>query len=238
MSAKILVVEDEDHIAKSLDMVLSDEGYTVYTAATLKQGLVDAATREPDLIVLDLGLPDGDGINLIRDVRTYSLVPILVLSARVNEDQKVQALDIGADDYLTKPFGISELLVRIRVQLRRKQVNDASTNQNVVRLGNSVEIDMQRKLVFKNGEIVHLTKIEMRLLLAMISESNKVLTQRYLMQRVWGAEYVEHPHYLRIYMGRLRTKLEDDPSAPSFLVTETGVGYRLVMQQSKLGTKY
>lgn len=229
MSATILVVEDEEHILKSLCMVLEDEGYTVYKASTLKQGTIEAATRKPDLVVLDLGLPDGDGIFLIKELRNYSLVPIIVLSARSNEEQKVLALDSGADDYITKPFGISELLVRIRVQLRRQTLLKEQNDSSIVHLGTNVTVDTKKLLVTKNGQDLHLTKIEMRLLLVMISESNKVLTQRYLMQRVWGAEYVEHPHYLRIYMGRLRSKIEDDPSAPTILITETGVGYRLVI---------
>ena len=229
MSATILVIEDEEHILKTLYTVLTDEGYTVYTASTLKQGNIEAATRTPDLVVLDLGLPDGDGLFLIKELRNYSMVPIIVLSARSDEQQKVQALDSGADDYVTKPFGISELLGRIRVQMRRQTILKEHTDNSIINLGTNVTVDTVKMIVTKNDQMVHLTKIEMRLLTAMIGESNKVLTQRYLMQRVWGAEYVEHPHYLRIYMGRLRAKLEDDPSTPAILITETGVGYRLVI---------
>ncbi|MCK0525422.1 MULTISPECIES: response regulator [unclassified Anaerobiospirillum] len=229
MSATILVIEDEEHILKTLYTVLTDEGYTVYTASTLKQGNIEAATRTPDLVVLDLGLPDGDGLFLIKELRNYSMVPIIVLSARSDEQQKVQALDSGADDYVTKPFGISELLGRIRVQMRRQTILKEHTDNSIINLGTNVTVDTVKMIVTKNDQMVHLTKIEMRLLTAMIAESNKVLTQRYLMQRVWGAEYVEHPHYLRIYMGRLRAKLEDDPSTPAILITETGVGYRLVI---------
>lgn len=229
MSATILVIEDEEHILKTLFTVLTDEGYTVYTASTLKQGNIEAATRTPDLVVLDLGLPDGDGLFLIKELRNYSMVPIIVLSARSDEQQKVQALDSGADDYVTKPFGISELLGRIRVQMRRQTILKEHTDNSIINLGTNVTVDTVKMIVTKNDQMVHLTKIEMRLLTAMIAESNKVLTQRYLMQRVWGAEYVEHPHYLRIYMGRLRAKLEDDPSTPAILITETGVGYRLVI---------
>lgn len=229
MSATILVIEDEEHILKTLFTVLTDEGYTVYTASTLKQGNIEAATRTPDLVVLDLGLPDGDGLFLIKELRNYSMVPIIVLSARSDEQQKVQALDSGADDYVTKPFGISELLGRIRVQMRRQSILKEHTDNSIINLGTNVTVDTVKMIVTKNDQMVHLTKIEMRLLTAMIAESNKVLTQRYLMQRVWGAEYVEHPHYLRIYMGRLRAKLEDDPSTPAILITETGVGYRLVI---------
>lgn len=229
-AATILIVEDEEHIATSLAGVLSDEGYNVFTAATLKEGLVEAATRSPDLVVLDLALPDGDGLVILKEIRAYSMLPVIVLSARINEEQKVQALDMGADDYLTKPFGISELLVRVRVQLRRKQDAADRENESIIKLGKDVEVDTERKVVTKGGELVHLTKLELRLLLVMLSEPEKVLTQRYIVQKVWGSEYIEHPHYLRIYMGRLRNKIEDDPSNPSILLTESGVGYRLALK--------
>lgn len=229
-AATILIVEDEEHIATSLAGVLTDEGYNVFTAGTLKEGLVEAATRSPDLVVLDLALPDGDGLVILKEIRAYSMLPVIVLSARINEEQKVQALDMGADDYLTKPFGISELLVRVRVQLRRKQDAADRENESIIKLGKDVEVDTERKIVTKGGELVHLTKLELRLLLVMLSEPEKVLTQRYIVQKVWGSEYIEHPHYLRIYMGRLRNKIEDDPSNPSILLTESGVGYRLTLK--------
>lgn len=229
-AATILIVEDEEHIATSLAGVLTDEGYNVFTAGTLKEGLVEAATRSPDLVVLDLALPDGDGLVILKEIRAYSMLPVIVLSARINEEQKVQALDMGADDYLTKPFGISELLVRVRVQLRRKQDAADRENESIIKLGKDVEVDIERKVVTKGGELVHLTKLELRLLLVMLSEPEKVLTQRYIVQKVWGSEYIEHPHYLRIYMGRLRNKIEDDPSNPSILLTESGVGYRLTLK--------
>ena len=229
-AATILIVEDEEHIATSLAGVLTDEGYNVFTAGTLKEGLVEAATRAPDLVVLDLALPDGDGLVILKDIRAYSMLPVIVLSARINEEQKVQALDMGADDYLTKPFGISELLMRVRVQLRRKQDAADRENEPIIKLGKDVEVDTKRKVVTKGGELVHLTKLELRLLLVMLSEPEKVLTQRYIVQKVWGSEYIEHPHYLRIYMGRLRNKIEDDPSNPSILLTESGVGYRLTLK--------
>ena len=229
-AATILIVEDEEHIATSLAGVLTDEGYNVFTAGTLKEGLVEAATRSPDLVVLDLALPDGDGLVILKEIRAYSMLPVIVLSARINEEQNVQALDMGADDYLTKPFGISELLVRVRVQLRRKQDAADRENESIIKLGKDVEVDTERKVVTKGGELVHLTKLELRLLLVMLSEPEKVLTQRYIVQKVWGSEYIEHPHYLRIYMGRLRNKIEDDPSNPSILLTESGVGYRLALK--------
>lgn len=229
MSATILVVEDEEQICKVLKVTLQDEGYTVYIANTVKQGEIESATRKPDLIIVDLGLPDGDGVVLIQNIRNYSVVPIIVLSARVNEESKVQALDAGADDYLTKPFGVSELFARIRAQLRRRLIPSDKEYQYIIKLGDKVVVDLQKKLVTKNEEVVHLTKLEMRLLSILILERGKVLTQRYLMQQVWGASYIEHPHYLRIYMAHLRQKLEDDPTNPQFLITETGIGYRLAI---------
>lgn len=228
MLGTILVVEDEKQICKALKVSLGDEGYMVYVANTLRQGEVEAATRKPDLVIVDLGLPDGDGIFLIRTIRNYSMVPIIVLSARISEDSKVQALDAGADDYLIKPFGTNELLARVRAQLRRRLVPFDQTDQNLIELGD-VKIDLQKQLITKNGEAVHLTKLENRLLFALIVERGKILTQRYLIQQVWGASYVEHPHYLRMYMARLRQKLESDPSDPKFLLTENGIGYRLAI---------
>lgn len=228
MLGTILVVEDEEQICKALKVSLGDEGYMVYVANTLRQGEVEVATRKPDLVIVDLGLPDGDGIFLIRTIRNYSMVPIIVLSARISEDSKVQALDAGADDYLIKPFGTNELLARVRAQLRRRLVPFDKTDQNLIELGD-VKIDLQKQLITKNGEAVHLTKLENRLLFALIVERGKILTQRYLIQQVWGASYVEHPHYLRMYMARLRQKLESDPSDPKFLLTENGIGYRLAI---------
>lgn len=229
MSGIILLVEDEEQICKAIKTVLSDEGYTVCVANTFKQGQIEAATRKPDLVIVDLGLPDGDGIFLIQAIRNYSVVPIIVLSARIAEESKVSALDAGADDYLTKPFGMSELLARIRAQLRRRLIPADKIDQGVIMLGNKVKVDLQKQLITKNGVEIHLTKIELRLLIALIKERGKVLTQRYLMQQVWGANYVEHSHYLRIYMSHLRQKLEDDPSMPEFFLTETGIGYRLAI---------
>ena len=228
MLGTILVVEDEEQICKALKVSLGDEGYMVYVANTLRQGEVEAATRKPDLVIVDLGLPDGDGIFLIRTIRNYSMVPIIVLSARISEDSKVQALDDGADDNLIKPFGTNELLARVRAQLRRRLVPFDKTDQNLIELGD-VKIDLQKQLITKNGEAVHLTKLENRLLFALIVERGKILTQRYLIQQVWGSSYVEHPHYLRMYMARLRQKLESDPSDPKFLLTENGIGYRLAI---------
>ncbi len=204
---------------------MEGEGYRVFDSDTLKWGLIEAGTRKPDLIILDLGLPDGDGINLIRDLRQWSSIPVIVLSARDKEADKVAALDVGADDYLSKPFGISELLARVRVALRRF----ARTNkeESIVHFSDVV-VDLVNRRITKNDEELHLTPIEFRLLGELLANSGKVLTQRQLLNQVWGPNYVEHNHYLRIYMGHLRQKLETDPTRPKHLLTETGIGYRFM----------
>ncbi|MBU3826992.1 MAG: response regulator [Candidatus Anaerobiospirillum merdipullorum] len=226
MTASILIVEDEEQICKALKSILTDASYQVFIATTLKQDEIEASTRKPDLLIVDLGLPDGDGIILLHNVRQYSTVPIIVLSARDSEDSKVVALDAGADDYLVKPFGSNELLARVRAQLCRRAILPDKQDSSAIVLGN-VKIDVPSQLITKHDEPVHLTKIELRLLQCLLQERGKILTQRYLLQQVWGPNYVEHPHYLRIYMARLRTKLEDEPANPKFLLTENGIGYRL-----------
>lgn len=222
---QILLIEDEKEIRRFVKLALEGENCKVFEADGYQRGLIEAGTRKPDLIILDLGLPDGDGVDLIRDLRQWSQIPIIVLSAREEESQKVAALDAGADDYLTKPFGISELLARVRVALRRfSKLNDeASTLQF-----GDIAIDFINRIVTKQNEELHLTPIEFRLLSELVANSGKVLTQRYLMQQVWGPNYVEHNHYLRIYMGHLRQKLENDPTRPVYLLTETGIGYRFM----------
>lgn len=225
----ILVVEDEDQIARVLKGAFEDSGYEVFRAATLAEGRTMAATRAPALIILDLGLPDGDGCELIRTVRSYSSAPVVVLSARSDEASKIAALDLGADDYMSKPFGLEELRARVRAHLRRRTASgpvDAPADAAFFAFGN-VTVDLGAGLVKRAGEDVHLTKLEFRLLAALIAGRGKVLTQRHLLQTVWGAAYVEHPHYLRLYMARLRQKLEENPADPVFFITETGVGYRL-----------
>lgn len=197
----------------------------MFEADAVARGLIEAATRKPELIILDLGLPDGDGLDLIRSVRAWSGMPIIVLSARVDERDKVEALDLGANDYLTKPFGIAELLARVRAALRHQpQLGGPDAK---VRFGN-VSVDLTARRTVKNGAEVHLTQREYRLLLALLSQPGKVLTHRQLLRDVWGPAHVEHSHYLRVYMGHLRHKLEDDPARPRFLLTETGVGYRFL----------
>ena len=222
-----VVVEDEPQIRRFVRSALEGEGWLVFEAGTLKQGLVEAGTRRPDLIVLDLGLPDGDGVDYLRDLRAWSAVPVIVLSARSDETDKIAALDAGADDYLTKPFGVGELMARVRVALRRG-LGAGEAGSPVFRFG-SVEVDRVARQVHRGGEPVHLTPIEYRLLGHLIANAGKVLTHRQLLKAVWGPAHVEQNHYLRVYMGNLRLKLEDDPARPRHLITETAVGYRLMV---------
>lgn len=225
-SAGVLVVEDDNEIRRFVRTSLKNEGFHVFEASTLSAGLVEAGTRRPDLVVLDLGLPDGDGVDFIRDVRSWSAIPIIVLSARTEETDKVRALDAGADDYLTKPFGVAELLARTRAALRRSRRTDSEESE--VDFGD-VHIDLSKRVVTKAGEKVHLTKIEYRLLTTLVSNAGKVLTHRQLLRDVWGPSYLEHNQYLRIYMAHLRQKLEAEPTQPKHLTTEIGVGYRFVI---------
>ncbi len=222
----ILVVEDEPEIRRFLRSALGAEGYRVVEAVTGARGIVDAGTHKPDLTIVDLGLPDMDGVEVIRGIRAWSPMPIIVLSARAREQAKIEALDSGADDYVTKPFGVGELLARLRVALRHAARCDAG-GAVLVRFGN-VEADLERRHVLLAGQEVHLTPIEFRLLSCLAQHLGMVVTHRQLMREVWGPAYVEHTHYLRIYMKQLREKLEDDPVRPSHLLTESGVGYRLV----------
>jgi two-component system KDP operon response regulator KdpE len=220
-----IVVEDEPQIRRFVRAALEAEDWRVFEAGTLKQGLVETATRRPELVVLDLALPDGDGIELVRSMRGWSSAPILVLSARGDEKGKIEGLDAGADDYLTKPFGIGELLARVRALARRRVRSDSG---EPVFLVGDIEIDFANRRVKRADQVVHLTPIEYRLLTLLASNAGKVLTHRQILREVWGPAYVEHEHYARIYMGHLRRKLEADPAQPRFLLTETAVGYRLV----------
>lgn len=222
-SPSVVVVEDEKQIRRFVRSALEAEGCRVFEAENGKQGLVEAGTRKPDLIVLDLGLPDLDGVEFIRDLRGWSAVPILILSARSTENDKIVALDAGADDYLTKPFGVGELLARVRALLRRQ--GKSSEGSPVVSFGD-IQADLSKRVVTRGGEPVHLTQIEYRLLALLLANPGKVLTHRHLLREVWGPSFVESNHYLRIYVGRLRQKLEADPAQPKHLQTETGVGYR------------
>lgn len=222
-SPSVVVVEDEKQIRRFVRSALEAEGCRVFEAENGKQGLVEAGTRKPDLIVLDLGLPDLDGVEFIRDLRGWSAVPILILSARSTENDKIVALDAGADDYLTKPFGVGELLARVRALLRRQ--GKSSEGSPVVSFGD-IQADLSKRVVTRGGEPVHLTQIEYRLLALLLANPGKVLTHRHLLREVWGPSFVESNHYLRIYVGHLRQKLEADPAQPKHLQTETGVGYR------------
>ncbi len=223
-----VIVEDERQIRRFLRTALEGEKFAVYEAETGKQGLTEAATRKPDLVILDLGLPDRDGVDVIRDLRGWSDVPVIVLSARVREEDKIDALDAGADDYLTKPFGVGELMARVRVALRRRAASgDDGQPLGEFRFGN-VRVDLVNRQIYRADQQIHLTANEYRLLTVLIRNAGKVLTHRQLLKEVWGPSHVEDSHYLRTYMAHLRQKLESDPSQPKYLITETGVGYRLV----------
>lgn len=222
--ATVLIVEDEKEIRRFVRLALEGEALKVVDADTLQRGLIEAATRKPDLVILDLGLPDGDGRDFIRDLRQWSVVPVIVLSARVDEQDKIDALDVGADDYLTKPFGIGELLARVRVALRR---HPGQQPEPVIHFSD-VSVDLAARRVTRAGQEIHLTPIEFRLLGILLNNIGKVLTQRQLLSQVWGPNAVEHSHYLRIYMAHLRQKLEADPAQPKHLLTETGIGYRFM----------
>lgn len=223
--AAILLIEDEPEIRRFLRTTLPAHGFRLYEAMTGKDGLAEAKARNPDLILLDLGLPDLEGNEVIRRIREWTTTPIIVLSARDQEHAKVAALDLGADDYVTKPFGVQELLARVRTALRHA-AQSADTPDSVFVLGD-LKVDLGRRQVFVSGKEVHLTPIEYRLLTTLIRYAGKVLTHRQLLKEVWGPLHVEEGHYLRVYMRQLRNKLEKTPAHPRYLVTELGVGYRL-----------
>jgi len=222
----VLIIEDEPQIRRFLRATLSSHGYVLVEATTGAEGLSQAATRQPDLILLDLGLPDLDGLDVTQRVREWSKVPIIVLSARGQENDKIAALDAGADDYLTKPFGVGELLARMRVALRHATLAAQEPNESVFSVG-ELRVDLERRQVFVSGSEVHLTPIEYRLLTTLVRYAGKVITHRQLLKEAWGLAYQDENHYLRVYMGQLRHKLETDPARPRYLVTEPGVGYRL-----------
>jgi two-component system KDP operon response regulator KdpE len=227
----VVVIEDDPQIRRFLRTGLSAHGFSLHEAETGKQGLVVAATRKPDLVILDLGLPDMDGVAVVQGLREWTVMPIIVLSARTQEADKVAALDAGADDYLAKPFGLPELLARIRVALRHSAQSPQQENGAVFSVAN-ITVDLLQRRVSRDGNAVKLTPIEFRLLAALVKHAGKVMTHRQLLTQVWGPSYVEHSHYLRIYMGSLRRKLEEDPARPRILFTETGTGYRLTADAS------
>ncbi len=223
---RILVIEDEPQMQKYLAASLANEGYRTLEAAAGQEGVSLARTHNPDLVLLDLGLPDMDGMDVTRALREISTRPIIVISARGREGDKVRALDVGADDYLTKPFGTSELLARIRVALRHASRTKEESVEPLLRNG-ELEVDLDKRRVLSRGKDVHLTPNEYKLFAHLMKHAGKVLTHRQLLKEVWGAAYASQTHYLRVYMVQLRHKLEEDPARPKYLLTEPGVGYRL-----------
>jgi two-component system, OmpR family, KDP operon response regulator KdpE len=224
--ATVLVIEDELQMRRFLRSALEGHGYRVIEVGTAREGLAQAAGRNPDIILLDLGLPDGDGLDVTRRLREWAATPIVVLSARGLEQDKIRALDAGADDYLTKPFGVGELLARIRVALRHAATPPGEPPDPVFVHG-QLKVDLARRQVFIGDGEVHLTPTEYKLLTLLIRHAGKVITQRQALKEVWGPNYVSQTHYLRVYMAQLRHKLEHDPARPRLLLTEPGVGYRL-----------
>ncbi len=229
LHARVLVVEDEADIRRFVRLTLEAAGCEVFEADTLQRALIDAGTRRPDLIVLDLGLPDGDGVDLIRDVRGWSAVPIVVLSARSSEHDKVTALDAGADDYLVKPFGAGELMARMRAQFRR-HLHQTPCGDTEIRFGD-IHVDLVKRLVTRDGSTLHLTPIEYKLLTHLTRQPDRVVTHLQLLQAVWGPGHAQNLHYVRVHMANLRKKIELDPSKPRHLLTEAGVGYRFVQDR-------
>ncbi|MCX6046693.1 MAG: response regulator [Chloroflexi bacterium] len=229
MSLTILVIEDEAPIRRFLRASLPSHGYRLEEADTGENGLRQAAMHKPDLVILDLGLPDIDGLEVTKRLREWMSTPIIVLSARGREDDKIAALDAGADDYLTKPFGMGELLARLRVALRRTIRLPGETADPVFRVGD-LRVDLLRRQVWVGDAEVHLTPIEYKLLTTLVQHAGKVLLHRHLLSEVWGPDYMQENHYLRVYMGLLRHKLEIDPARPRYLRTEPGVGYRLAAE--------
>lgn len=226
MKPRLLLIEDDPKIRRFLKASLTTQGYELLEADTGGDGLALAASQAPDLVLLDLGLPDMEGMAVIRRLREWSATPIIILTARGQERDKVAHLDAGADDYLTKPFGVAELLARIRVALRRAAPLEEGKPSPIFTLG-PVKVDFDRRLVFRGQEEVHLTPMEYKLLTVLIKHRGKVVTHRQLLKEVWGPSYIDQNHYLRIFILNLRRKLEDDPTRPSYLITEPGVGYRL-----------
>jgi two-component system KDP operon response regulator KdpE len=225
----VLVVEDEAQMRRFLRATLSSHGFRLFEAAQGQDGLREAATRNPEIVLLDLGLPDIDGIEVVRRLREWTLTPIIVLSARDQEDDKIEALDAGADDYLTKPFGAGELLARIRVALRHSLHNKDVTRESLFCVGD-LRVDLVERKVTVLGRDVHLTPTEYKMLSVLIRFGGKVITHRHLLKEVWGVAYAEHTNYLRVFMTQLRHKLEKDPARPRFLLTEPGVGYRIKLE--------
>jgi two-component system KDP operon response regulator KdpE len=223
----VVLIEDEPQIRRFLRATLGSSGYRLHEATSGEDGLIEAATRQPDVVIVDLGLPDIDGLQVIRRLREWSTVPIIVLSARGQEGDKVAALDAGADDYVSKPFAVGELLARLRVALRHAAVGESGEPTFTVA---GLRVDQVKRLVQMDGKDVHLTPIEYRLLTTLVRHAGRVVSQRQLLKDVWGPAHTDQAHYLRVYMGTLRRKLEQDPARPRYLLTEPGVGYRLAAE--------
>ena len=225
----ILLIEDEPQMRRFLRTALTTNDYRLVEAETAKEGLAQAAARNPDVILLDLGLPDRDGLDVTRELREWTGTPIIVLSARGREQDKVAALDVGADDYLTKPFGVEELLARIRVALRHAALPPGAAPEPIFEAG-VLRVDLAERRVWRQREEIHLTPTEYKLLATLVRHAGKVLTHRQLLKEVWGANYVNQSHYVRVYLAQLRQKIEPDPARPRLLMTEPGVGYRLLAE--------
>lgn len=226
LAAVVLVVEDEPQMRKFIRASLASHGYRVLEAERAAEVVMMLTSHNPEIVLLDLGLPDGDGIELTKRLREWSRVPIIVLSARGREQDKVAALDAGADDYLTKPFGVNELLARMRAALRHAENRGAAPSVQALEFG-ELRIDLVRREVFRGSEALHLTPIEYKLLVLLAQNAGKVLTHRQILKEVWGPAYAAQTHYVRVHMAELRKKVEAEPSRPKLLVTEPGVGYRL-----------
>jgi len=222
----VLLIEDEPQMRRFLRTALESNDYRLVEAGTAREGLAHAAARNPDVILLDLGLPDRDGLEVARELREWSGTPIIVISARGQEADKVKALDLGADDYLTKPFGVEELLARIRVSLRHAARPPGAVPEPIFESGD-LRVDLPNRRVWRAGKEVHLTPTEYKLLVTLVRHAGKVLTHRMLLKEVWGPNYVNQAHYVRVYLAQLRQKIEADPARPRLLLTEPGVGYRL-----------
>lgn len=227
MAQRILVIDDEAQIRRFLKIALESSGYQVLQAETGHQGLELASLQSPDLILLDLGLPDIGGIEVLKRLREWTRVPVLILSVQEQERDKVTALDSGADDYLSKPFGVQELLARIRVALRHSTERNSKTDASPLFQLGDLKVDLAAHQVWKNEQALKLTKTEFKLLALLIQHAGKVLTHRQILREIWGAEYSGETHYLQVYISQLRRKLEADPSQPQMILTESGVGYRL-----------
>ncbi len=228
MKPLVLMIEDDPQIRRFLRAALAAEDYQFHEALTAEEGIAQAAARQPDLVLLDLGLPDRDGLEVIRGIRLWSQMPIVVLSARGQEKDKIAALDLGADDYVAKPFAVGELLARIRAALRRAAPIAADGADTVIRFGD-VQADFEKRVITVSGEEVHLTPNEYKLLQVLLKHAGRVVTQRQLLNEVWGPQHTEQSQYLRVYVAQLRRKLERDPARPRHLQTEPGVGYRLTL---------